>query len=501
MIEHKESDNSYKEIVKSTGIVGGAQVIKILIGIIRTKIVAVILGPGGIGIVGMYDSIISLSGTITNFGIGSSGARQIAESNSSNNPEKISKTILALRRLSLFTGLIGFVFVLALSKQISFLTFGNKNYTLEISIISIILLFNGISTGQLALLQGLRRLKELAFAQVWGSLFGAIASITIVYLFKEKGIPVYLVLIAAFSILTSWWYTRKINVVTYTLSRDSFFAEAKGLLSVGFAFMIAMVLGSATGYLTRLMLINELGINSVGIYTASWTLASFYVSIMLNAMGTDFFPRLTAVNKDNHALNKLVNEQTLAGMLFSIPGILFTITLSPIVLKIFYSSSFTEGADLIRWLIASLGFRIISWPLGYILLAKGLSKIFITTEIIFNSISIVLIYLFIKLFGLNGIGMAYVLNYIIYTIIMLFICHNVSSLKWSKSIFNILGLSLLFIAINILMLSLLNYIIYIIAGLIGSMICTVIYVKILQNLLGISLLNKLKSFITIKRSK
>lgn len=500
MKEQKESDNSYKEIVKSTGIVGGAQVIKILIGIIRTKIVAVILGPGGIGIVGMYGSIISLSGTITNFGIGSSGARQIAESNSSNDSVKISKTIIALRRLSLITGVLGFILVLALSKQISLLSFGNKNYTLEISIISIILLFNGISTGQLALLQGLRRLKDLASAQVWGSLFGAIASITIVYLLKEKGIPLYMVLIAAFSILTSWWYARKINVANVSLPRDSFFIEAKGLLSVGFAFMIAMVLGTATGYITRLILISELGIESVGIYTASWTLASFYVGIMLNAMGTDFFPRLTAVNKDNNALNKLVNEQTLAGMLFSIPGILFTITLSPIVLNLFYSASFKEGADLIRWLIASLGFRIISWPLGYILLAKGLSRIFITTEIVFNSISIILIYLFIKLFGLNGIGMAYVLNYIIYTIIMLFICYKVSSLKWAKSIVYILGLSLLFITINIIMLSLFNNTIYIIAGLISSIICTLIYFKILQNLLGISLLNKLKSLINNKKT-
>ena len=493
MQEEEKADNSYKEIVKSTGIVGGAQVIKIIIGIFRTKILAVLLGPSGIGIAGMYDSIISLTGTLTNLGIGSSGVRQIAESNSNNDPVKISKTIWTLRRVSLFTGLLGFVLVLALSKQISILSFGNKNYALGISIISIILLFNGISNGQLALLQGLRRLKDLASAQVLGSLFGAIASVTIVYFLRDAGIALYMVIIAAFSILTSWWYARKIKIAIVLLPKDSFLIEAKGLLSVGFAFMVAMVLGSATGYVTRLILINELGIKSVGIYTACWTLASFYVGIMLNAMGTDFFPRLTAVNQDNTVLNKLVNEQTLIGLLFAIPGILFTITLSPIVLNLFYSASFIQGSDLIRWLIASLGFRIISWPLGYILLSKGLSKIYITTEIIFNSISILLIYLFIKLFHLNGIGMAYVLNYLIYTIVMLFICNNVSGLKWSKTIFKILGVSFLFIIINLLMLNYLNITMYTITGLISSIICSAIYFKILQNLLGISLLTKLKS--------
>jgi PST family polysaccharide transporter len=341
MKEDNKKDNSYKEIVKSTGIVGGAQVIKILIGIVRTKVLAILLGPGGIGIAGMYDSIVSLSGSIANLGIGSSGVRQIAESKSTNDEFKISKTILTLRRLSFFTGLLGFLIVLAFSKQISILSFGNKNYTIGISIISIILLLNGISFGQLALLQGLRRLKDLVSAQILGSLFGAIASITIVYFLKEKGISFYMVAIAAFSILTSWWYARKIKIAKVLLSTESFLLEAKGLLSIGFAFMVAMVLGTATGYITRLFIISELGIKSVGIYTACWTLASFYVGIILNAMGVDFFPRLTAVNKDNFALNKLVNEHRYA--LFNTRYIVYNNTIPYCLKFILFSKIFSRG--------------------------------------------------------------------------------------------------------------------------------------------------------------
>lgn len=501
MKEVINKDNSYKEIVKSTGIVGGAQVIKIVVGIVRTKILAVLLGPSGIGVVGMFESIIGLSGTLTNLGIGSSGVRQIAESNSSNDPIKISRTILSLKRISFITGLLGFVLVLVFSKQISILTFGNLNYSLGISIISIILLLNGISTGQLALLQGLRRIKDLAKAQVLGSVFGAIVSIMIIYYLRERGIPLYMVLIAAFSILTSWWYAKKIELSFISLSIKDFVHEAKGLLNIGFAFMVAMVLGSANGYITRLLLIDELGIESVGVYTACWTLSSFYVGIILNAMGTDFFPRLTAANKDNLALNKLVNEQTLIGLLFSIPGILFTITLSPVVLNLFYSESFIQGSDLIRWLIASLGFRIISWPLGYMLLAKGLSKIFITAEIVFNIFSIILIYFFIKFFGLNGIGMAYILNYLFYTIIMLFLCKKVNGLIWDNKIFYILGLSTLFITINLIMLNFLNITAYTISSLIISLICALIYFKILQSLLQISIIAKVKSIVVNKFRK
>lgn len=83
---------------------------------------------------------------------------------------------------------------------------------------------------------------------------------------------------------------------------------------------------------------------------------------------------------------------------------------------------------------------------------------------------------------------------------MLLICIKVSSLKWSKSVVYILGLSLLFITINLIMLNLFNNTVYTIAGLISSIICTVVYFKILQNLLGISILTKMKLLIANKKT-
>lgn len=100
---------SHRQILKATGILGGAQVIEIIIRIIRNKVVAVLLGPMGVGILGLYQSTIELIQSTTGFGLNFSAVRDIAEMAGSNDPQKISRTILILRRWVWFTGLLGMV--------------------------------------------------------------------------------------------------------------------------------------------------------------------------------------------------------------------------------------------------------------------------------------------------------------------------------------------------------------------------------------------------------
>ena len=100
----EDSDNkSYKQIIKSTSIMGGSTAITIVLRIIRMKVLAVLLGPSGVGIIGIFDSITGLVNSLAGMGIGSSGIRQIAEANASGDHEKIARTIITLRRTALFT--------------------------------------------------------------------------------------------------------------------------------------------------------------------------------------------------------------------------------------------------------------------------------------------------------------------------------------------------------------------------------------------------------------
>ena len=181
---HHEKGNSYGQILKSTSVIGGSSLIVILLRVLQAKAMALLLGPSGVGLVGIYGSITGVMSQITGMGIGSSGVRQIAEAVGSGNEEKIAKTITALRRVAILLGAIGALALFLLRDPICYITFGHTEHAAALGMLSVTLFFGAVSGGQSALIQGFRRIGDLARLNVFGALFGTIFSIPLVYLLE-----------------------------------------------------------------------------------------------------------------------------------------------------------------------------------------------------------------------------------------------------------------------------------------------------------------------------
>ena len=111
--------SSYRQIFKSTALVGGAQVITMLVGLVRGKALAVWLGAEGVGLVGLLSTGVGLIGVVTGLGIGASGVRQIAESSSSGDQEKLARTARTLRLVALITSVVGMLLPICFCRQLS----------------------------------------------------------------------------------------------------------------------------------------------------------------------------------------------------------------------------------------------------------------------------------------------------------------------------------------------------------------------------------------------
>src|SRR3954470_13008070 len=229
---------SYRQILKSSALLGGSQSLNILIGIVRTKAMALFLGPAGFGFVGLYNSIVDLTQNIAGMGVNSSGVRQIAEAVGSNDTQRITVTIAVLRRTSMVLGLLGAVSLIICARPISQLTFGTERYASGVAILSIAAFCKLVSGGQAALVQGTRRIADLARMNTFGALFGAIIGIALVYVLREKGIVLYVVAVTITAIFMSWWYARKVEVPRISVPLKQVAAEIKALLGLGIAFMI-----------------------------------------------------------------------------------------------------------------------------------------------------------------------------------------------------------------------------------------------------------------------
>ena len=156
--------------LKSSALIGGSSVLNIAIGIVRTKAMAMLLGPAGFGLAGLYGSIADLTQSIAGMGINSSGVRQIAEAVGSNDKVRIALTTAVLRRTSIVLGVLGAALLVVFSRQVSTLTFGNTQHAAAICLLSIAVFFRLVSAGQGALIQGMRRIADLAKMGALGAL-------------------------------------------------------------------------------------------------------------------------------------------------------------------------------------------------------------------------------------------------------------------------------------------------------------------------------------------
>ena len=433
--------SSYGQILKSSSIIGGAQGINYLIGMVRTKLVAVLLGPSGVGLVGLYQSATGLVGTIAGLGIGSSGVREVAEAYSQNDPNQIAQTVKTLRRACWVTGIFGWALTAALSYYLSLWTFGSGERAGAIALLGGTLLFGSISGGQTALLQGVRRIADIARINVASAICGTLVAVGFYAWLGERGIVPALITTAAFNLAVAWWFARRVEVIHVAQSFATNWRISKRLVGFGLAFMLSCLFTAVFALAIRGLIVRELGMEANGIYQAAWGISGLFAGFILGAMGTDFYPRLTAVAHDNVKINQLVNEQTEVGILLALPGLIATLSFAPWMMRIFYTAKFIPGADMLPWFILGVFGRVVSWPMGFILFAKGASRWFIATEFTFGLLHLGLCMILLRWFGLSGIALASAGLYAVYTLGMLWISAHLCNLYWTRAVLRLLSIA------------------------------------------------------------
>jgi len=425
--------SSYGQILKSSALVGGSQVANIAIGIVRTKAMAILLGPAGFGLFGLYGSIQNLTQSIAGMGINSSGVRQIAEAVGAGDAHRIGKTAAILRRTALLLGALGAILLFVFSRPISILTFGTPQRARSVALLSVAILFTLIAGGQMALIQGMRRISDLARINIFGAVLGLCTGIPLVYFFRQGGVVPSLISVAAMTILTSWWFSRKIEVQVPKVSISEVWHEASALLKLGAAFMASGLMTMGVAYFVRVLLVQKVSMEATGLYQSAWTLGGLYVTFILQAMGADFFPRLTSRIHNHDDANRLVNEQTLVGLLLAGPGVLATLTFAPVVIALFYSAKFAAAVPVLRWICLGVLLQVITWPMGFIIVAKGKPVLFFVAELAWTIVAITLSWLSINHFGLNGAGIAFFGSYVFHLLLIYPIAHGVTGFRWSTA--------------------------------------------------------------------
>ncbi|HMM12751.1 MAG TPA: oligosaccharide flippase family protein [Bacteroidales bacterium] len=447
-----EKKSGYKSIFKSITLFGGVQVWKIFIEIIRQKIIATILGPFGIGISELLTSATTLIQSISSFGLSTSAIKSIAEANASGDIYRISKVVIVLRRLMYFTGLLGMIIVIGLSPFLSKSTFGNYDFTFSFIFLSVTLLFQQLTVGQSVLLQGMKQFRSLAKASVYGSFFGLIINIPIYYFIGIKGIVPSLILSSITALILTWIYSHKIVIIKQRISPVDTVKEGAEMLKIGFAMSLTNVLVLVSSYILKIYIARLGGTEEVGFFSAGFAIVNGYVGLVFTAMGTDYYPRLAEINNNRAKYTELINQQAEIAILLLSPIIMIFLMLSPTIIILMYSSDFLPIVGFMQWTMIGMIFRPASWTISYLFIAKGDMKSFLSTDLSIKFINLPLFLIFYKYFGLTGLGIAFMINNLIYMLLVFFVSRRKYEFKLSHSFYKIfyfyLILIILYMAVN-----------------------------------------------------
>ncbi|MCX8156043.1 MAG: O-antigen translocase, partial [Verrucomicrobiae bacterium] len=424
---------TYGRILKSSALIGGSSVINVLVSMIRVKFTATYLGPLGVGLLGAYGSILGPVGAIASLGLSTGAVRQIAEGVGQGDQAKVSRALQTIRRASLVTGLMGVLLMCLVAWPASVLTFGNADHFWPLCLLSLTLLMSSLAGGLAAIIQGMRRIRDMAMQGVIGSVLTLPITIPLMIWLGVQSIVPMMLLSSLAGLAVTWLFARRIHVPHVPMTWRETWLEARPMLKLGIVMTASGLIGMAVGYLIRLVVIRKLGLEANGIYSAAWMLSSYYVNIILGAMGADFYPRLTEVNHNHPEVNRLVNEQTEVGLLIAMPGVIATLTLAPLIIHIFYTVKFLPAVEVLQWMVLGVALRVITWPMGFILLAKGAKRMYFWTELASNVVLLTFTVAGVLLWGLKGTGIAFFGLYLFYLALMLKITRHMTGFAWSPN--------------------------------------------------------------------
>lgn len=400
-------------ILKATALLGSSSFVTLLIGLVSVKAWALLVGPTGLGQQGLLQSLIGYCGLLAGLGIGTGlvrhGARQIAE----NNPRQIAAFRVAAWCLFWLLGALACLLLAVFQMPISRFALGGAEHSDLIPIAGLTLLFTLAGGLQASVLNAHHQIGALARLSVIGAAVGAVQTIILLWLFGMAAVgPTLLVGAMCHWAIATWQVRRHSPQPTERPTPAEVLAAARELVRFGVPYTGSALVG--THFLVPLLVLHQFSIVHVGFQRAAATISERYLGILLTSMGQDYYPRLSATDRTAPGLGAMINQQARLALLLGAPLVFTLIALAPVLVPLIYSPDFLPVVGIIEWQMVGNLFRFTSWALAFPILVYGSGRLYFLTELAGSVVTLGANWAAMRLWGLPGLGIAFLVAFIVY---------------------------------------------------------------------------------------
>lgn len=427
------------------GIFGGVQVVGIICSLVRTKLVALWIGPVGVGLFGIFNQALEMLNIATNLGIRQSSVRDISIATEAGDRLRLNRIIAVVRRWSLWLGLAGALITMALAPLLSRYTFNSEAYMWHYVALASAVLLMALTNGEYAVLQGLSKLGRLGTVTLCGTLGGLFISIPLFYFLRERSIVPSIIAYAVCCAVAAA-VLRHRSGTRPDVTRQQVVSMGTGFVKLGVFMTLGTFVTMLSNYAFSAWLNYNSGTEQVGLYQAGYTLMNKYTGLVFTALGYEFYPRLAKVATSKLRLRVFVSQEVVVSLLVLAPVLALFIVLAKPVIALLYTDDFLPVTTMLSWGLIGTLFRALSWCMAFVILARGNGLIFVITETISAAIALVLNIVFYKLWGIDGLGAAYLVWYILYTLIIAVVYFRIYRLKLGRNCIAVLAWTVAIVA-------------------------------------------------------
>ncbi|MCR9987731.1 O-antigen translocase [Vibrio antiquarius] len=412
-----------KRLFKVTAMTGLLTLIKMGIGFVIAKVVAVYTGPTGMAMLGQVQSMVGSLNGIINAPVGSGVVRFTAEHK--NNGviacapwwRAASQWVLIISAFIIPTGLL-------LADNIAIWLFQDPTLAWVVMVTVSVLPLSAIGTLCNSVINGQQLYRRYVGLGMLSVLLSGGIMLSMITIYNIKGALlaaavqsalIGLVMVIAnlrqpWAKLSYWWGK------TDTKARKAIGGYM--LMAITSALTVPVSL-----MLVRGILIEQVGWDATGQWQAVWKVSEVYLGVITMALSTYYLPRLSSL-KGSEAIIDEIHKT--ARVVIPIIAIIATgvYLLRDVAISLLFTDEFRSARELFLCQLIGDVIKILSWLYAYPMVSRGATKWFVSTEIVFSLTFVLLTYVFVSQYGIKGAPLAYMTNYIIYSI---FIISNVNN--------------------------------------------------------------------------
>lgn len=407
------------DLIKVFSLTGISTFIKLLTSYVTIKVVASIIGPAGIALVGQLQNFISIFITLGAGGINNGIVKYVSENK--DNTVDLQKYLTTGFKLTFLFSVVSGVVLIIFCKYISQWILYDESYYYLFIFFGFSLVLTSFNNFFLSVLNGFKEYKKFVFINILTNIISLIFTVILVFIYNLKGSLIALVTYQGIIFIFSLIFLRRENWFSSQLYLQGFSKDIlKKYLSYSvMAFVTALTI-PVSQLVIRNFIINNYSIVEAGYWEAINKISAMYLMFITTSLSVYYLPKLAEI-KDSNLLKKEIFKtyKIMLPLIFITLIIIFC--LKTFIINLLFTDSFSPMKDLFLWQLIGDFFKIISWLLAYIMVAKSMTKLYVITEILFASLLVIFTYFLMNKNGLIGATQAYCANYFIYFILMLLI--------------------------------------------------------------------------------